>query len=283
MKNSTHGISTIALALVLAAIAAAPLLYFIKQQKNLSAAQNQIPGTIILLNGTSAAGKTSIMKALQKIYGDSYVFLLGDEFLKTYTVKHPMPKSMAENDYQHELLSALCTHAKQLSLEGKNVFVELVDFDDHYEHYCSILDCTQIVKILVYCPLDIMVDHIEQRNKVGEQEAHMISAFQQFLAIYKLQEFPNELIVDRIATNRMKYGLQMVAQEMNKLMKDAGVKEEDFETATNLFAKPFIEQYKLDTLKEIVLVPKHPWDLAVNTGIHSPEKIALIIAEYLKQ
>jgi hypothetical protein len=79
--------------------------------------------------------------------------------------------------------------------------------------------------------------------------------------MYKLQELPEEIVVDRIETSRLKYALQIAEQDM----------------------KPFVEQFKLDTLKEIVLVPKNRWDLIVNTGSNSPRKIAKTISEYLSK
>jgi hypothetical protein len=236
------------------------------------------PGAIVLLNGTSAVGKTSIVRELQKIYGDSYIALLGDEFLDTYSVTYPKPESMSDDAYQVQILSALCTRAKQLSLEGKNVFIELVQFDENYDHYCSILECEKVVKILVYCPLDIVVDRLAERNKTTDRTVELLTPLQLFTAIYKLQEFDSELIVDRIQTTRMKYALQAAAQEINMLMQEAGV-QASFEQ--DPFYKDFIKRFRLDDNKEVTLVPIRHWNLVVNSGTHTPEENAQWIAEYL--
>ena len=236
------------------------------------------PGTIVLFNGTPATGKSSIIKALQKIYGDTYVTVLGDEFVKTYSLEHPKPESMTDDTYQVQVLSALCKQVKQLSLDGKNVFAELVQFDENYDHYCSILDCEKVVKILVYCPLDIVVDRLAERNKTVDVKVDLLIPLQLFSAIYTLQESENELIVDRIQTSRMKYALQAATQEVNKLIKEAGANA-SFED--DPFYKDFTKQFTLDDAKEIVLVPTHPWDLVVNSGIHSPQEIAQTITEFL--
>ena len=67
MKNEINiGMSTLAMVALLAAIVATPLIYFIKKQKNVTAPQKSASGTIVLLNGTSAAGKTSIMESATK-------------------------------------------------------------------------------------------------------------------------------------------------------------------------------------------------------------------------
>ena|GEM_PF-1744863 len=237
------------------------------------------PGTIVLLNGTSAAGKTSIICALQKICGDAYVAMLGDDFVETYSIKHPKPESMSNDAYQVQVLSALCTHVKQLALEGKNVLVELVQFDENYEHYCSILECEKVVKILVYCPLDIMVDRLAERNKMAEHKVDLLTPLQLFTAICKLQESAHESVIDRIKTSRMNYALQAATQEINRFIKEAGV---DASFEEDPFYKDFIKRFALDDDKEITLVPIHPWDLVVNSGVHTPQENAQIIAEYLK-
>lgn len=241
-------------------------------------------GTIVLLNGTSSAGKTSIMKALQNIYGDSYSYLNGDEFADTYAVAHSMPDSMPRDEQNKQILSALFAHAKQLAISGKNVFVDVVEFDDYYDHYCSILDCKKLVKILVYCPLDVIVDRVALRNISGqEKEKRPLNlSFGQFAAIYKLQKSADEVVVDRIATSRMRYALEAAAEEVRMLMKEAGVKAEEFEANIALFKQPLVEQFNFDGNDEIVLTTRHPWDLIVNSGIKSPAEIAHIIVGYLK-
>ena len=45
----------------------------------------------------------------------------------------------------------------------------------------------------------------------------------------------------------------------------------------------FTQQFKLDTLDEITLVPQHSWDLIVNTGTHLPAEIAQIITQQIKE
>src|SRR5581483_10546273 len=143
MKIKVKGISTLTAVVLLGALVATPLTYFLVQKRFY-----RRPGTIVLLNGTSSAGKTSIMKALQNLFGDSYVAIVGDEWLETYAVEHPLPESMPRDEQQKQILSDLFVYVKKLSLEGKNVFVDVVEFDDNYDHYCSILDCTKMTKIL---------------------------------------------------------------------------------------------------------------------------------------
>jgi len=247
MKNFRSYLVLISVCFIFAGI------YFLNQQPR--------SGTIVLLNGTSSAGKTSIIKELQKIYGDSCAVVIGDDFLATYLIEHPQPISMTQDAYQRQMLRDAFLHVKQLSLHNAHVFVDFAEINA--KHYCTILDCNKVVKILVYCPLDILVDRVAERNRSGNtNETRTLSMpFGQFLNIYKLQESSDEVVVDRIKTSRIKYAVQIAEQD----------------------EKPFVEQFKLDTLKEIVLVPKQQWDLIVNTGTHSSREIAKIISVYLSK
>jgi uridine kinase len=249
-------------------------IYWLYQQSMFHPKLSTKPGMIVLLNGTSSAGKTSIVQELQKIYGDSYECIIGDEFIKTYEISHPKSESITNDMYQVQVISAMCKDAKQIALQGKNVFIELVQFDENYKNYCSILECEKIIKILVYCPLDILVDRLAKRNQAAELKVDLLTPLQLFTAIYKLQESETEPVVDQIKTNRMKYALQAATQEINKQIQEAGL-QISFEQ--DPFCKNFIKQFKLDGVKEIVIVPQHHWDLIVNTAINSPAEIAKII------
>jgi adenylylsulfate kinase-like enzyme len=246
--------------------------------KRKAAPEKTTEGTIVLLNGTTSVGKTTLTRELKKL-SNSWEALIGDEFVETYTKKHPVSESLSRNEQQQIILSALLKHAKQLSVDGKNVFVDLVEFDDHYDHYCSIIDCTKTIKVLVYCPLDTLVDRIEKRRRTDPRPLNL--AFGEFTGIYKLQESPQEKVVDRIASSRMLSALQKAKEEVRTLMQQAGVKPEDFEKNLELFAQPFVDQFKLNTRKEIVLVPKHRWDLVVNSGTHTSEELAHEIMNHI--
>jgi len=249
--------------------------------------QKSKAGTIVLFNGTSSAGKSAIIKELQKIYGDSYVDVKIDDFLREYFLKHPLPESMTNQEAKDAfspMIVAYYTHVKQLALNGKNVFVDTVQFDDKYEKYSAILGHDKVIKVLVYCPLDVIIERVAKRNQSSdENEKRSIGqAFGQFPAIYKLQESMNETVVDRIKTNRMQHAMELVDLEARQWFKESGAKQEEFEK-NEQFLNDFAQQFKLDTLKEIVLVPKHRWDLIVNTGTHSSSEIAKMISEYLSK
>ncbi len=237
-------------------------------------------GLIVLFNGTSSAGKSAIINELQGIYGPAYGVVALDDFQVAYQKEHPISASEREvmkampieklRLLFRKIHEAMYSHVKQLALQGKNVFVDTVDFDDDYDRYCAILGSEKVIKILVYCPLDVIVDRVQKRALEGSPRSLNL-VWSQFPAIYKLQESDNDVIVDRIATSRIKAKLPLVREEA-KLTPDEAVSESDF-----------VKQFKLDTRDEIVLAPKHQWDLIVNTGIHSPEEVAQEVVSFLEK
>ena len=68
--------------------------YFIIKYRN----QRQTLGSIVLFNGTSSSGKSSIIRELQKTYKD-FVVVMIDEFLPSYEIEHPIPKEMTQEEH----------------------------------------------------------------------------------------------------------------------------------------------------------------------------------------
>lgn len=244
-------------------------------------------GTIVILNGTSSAGKTSITKELQKIYGNTYAFVHGD-YVETYAyIEDPLIKA-GPMDIRNQLsFDALLHYVKTASQNGTNLIVDIVQSDDKYERDFSALKCDKLIKVLVYCPLDVIVNHVAKRNKSGieAEKRNIFQSVSQFNDIYKLEEFEYETVVDRIQTNSIKQVLCLSQQEIEfciqtewQLTEKEAIEERQ---KAKLFALEFIEQFQLDRLEEIVLVPKKPWDLILNKALYSSEECAEIIKRYL--
>src|ERR1041384_6855723 len=107
------------------------------------------PGQIVLLNGTSSAGKTSLAEAMVSESKTKYEVVSFDGFIASYRQIHPLQSDRAQ--YQSDFTLALYTHAKEKADAGKNVIIDTVEFDRNYGRYCEILDCFKVVKAIVYC------------------------------------------------------------------------------------------------------------------------------------
>jgi chloramphenicol 3-O-phosphotransferase len=234
------------------------------------------PGLIVLFNGTSSAGKTSIVKELQKIHGDSCLVISSDDFIDTYLDEHPAPDDTVPQEecleFYIKLYDSFYQHAKDRAHSGRNVFVDTIRFDDDHERYSAILDGSKLIKVLVYCPLSMIFKRVAQRNSSGgpKEQRQAFYAFDQFLYSYKLQKFEHEKVIDRIKSSDL-------LDALKRARLDAG---ED--TLNNkLVYDKLVEKFKLTTLNEVILVPEFQYDIIINSNNHTPQEIAELITRYV--
>jgi chloramphenicol 3-O phosphotransferase len=131
------------------------------------------PGTIIILNGTSSSGKTSILKALQGILEEPYVDAGLDRFLWMLPGRYLEPPlwddvlGLADRagPVGHQLVSGMHQAIAALSLIGNNVLADHVLVEPAWLYQCTELFCILPAFLIgVRCPLEVL----EQR----EQERH---------------------------------------------------------------------------------------------------------------
>lgn len=125
----------------------------------------QKKGSIILLNGTSSAGKTSLSKELQNIFEEEYCCLSLDEFsvqinqaylrlFPFFENEQPETLKIGQDIINKPKLTLLHTSIKALSAIGKNVIVDHVLFTRGLLEECvRILEGYPVVFVGVHCPL----------------------------------------------------------------------------------------------------------------------------------
>lgn len=138
-------------------------------------------GHIILLNGTSSAGKTTLAKALQTVVPDPYlhvgidtmVFALPKRYLHPplwYDVFHytwtqpgnPDTLIIEAGPLGHHLMAGLHHAVAALAQAGNNVIVDHVLLDPRWVEECACLFRNLPACFVgVYCPLDV----VEQRER----------------------------------------------------------------------------------------------------------------------
>jgi len=123
-------------------------------------------GHVILLNGTSSSGKTTIAKALQEKLTEPYMYVSIDDFFHMYPERFLNPTSREEATVLARLipavLSGLHRSVGSLAQSGNNVLVDHVLQEDEMLKECIEnwvgLD---VLFVGVKCPLEIA----EQREK----------------------------------------------------------------------------------------------------------------------
>lgn len=263
-------------------------------------------GTVILLNGTSSSGKSAILEEFCKLRSDYTPFKMDDywpaEFTKKAVALGWQKKSGIDPwlfllDYATKVagkpqldiqVRALLFadqipdyyHAiKEKITQGNNVIIDaVVESEKEFATFSTFFKNYKVHKILVYCPLDVLLQRVEERNKSGvaHEMRHAFAALEQFPQIYKVQEHTHEQVVGVLEARVIKEVLNKAIQELiDKNIPDAYV------PVLEEFKYNFIRQFKLDEQEEISIVSKNEYNAIVNTGRQYPIECAKIIINQL--
>src|SRR5690349_10483748 len=85
------------------------------------------PGTIVLLNGTSSAGKSSLAEAMVQQSKTKYEVISFDDF-RASSEQKGLIKGWGFRQYD-EVMTGLYRHVKAVADTGQNVIVDTVEFD----------------------------------------------------------------------------------------------------------------------------------------------------------
>jgi len=231
------------------------------------------PGTIILLNGTSSAGKTTLLQSLNAIY-DTYEAAHIDTYTRMHN--HGSWKTKCCNFY---------TEINETALTGKNVIVDTVLYHDNYAKYEELLTSNiynkhqriKLIKILVYCSIDSLVDHVCKRNQLPNSLDHRTvhKAFIGFLSLYTIKNATHKTLIDTIDSIQTKIALQKAISTIHP-------QAHKYLKRQNKMNQKIIHQFNLNKSEKIMLAPQHSWDLIVNTSNKTPEEVAQQIANFIQ-
>ena len=151
-------------------------------------------GTIILLNGTSSAGKTSLIKALQQVLDEPYLNAGIDKFLWMLPPRYleqplwsevfqytwpadgsPTGLTITAGPLSHRLMSGMHQAIAVLAATGNNVLADHVLLERRWLQECAeLFSDFRAFLVAVRCPLEV----VEQREKerqdrtVGQARAY---------------------------------------------------------------------------------------------------------------
>ncbi|MEZ4862014.1 MAG: AAA family ATPase [Caldilineaceae bacterium] len=158
-----------------------------------------IPGHIIILNGTSSAGKSTLAKALQTLLAapylhigiDTMVFALPKRYLNPplwqEVFRYIWPPAGSDDGLVieaaplgHQLISGLHHTVAALAQTGNNVIVDHVLLDPAWVQECAtVLGGFPALFVGVYCPLAV----VEQRER-DRQDRTLGQARAQFAKVH---------------------------------------------------------------------------------------------------
>lgn len=231
------------------------------------------PGRIVLLNGTSSAGKSSLAEAMVQESKTKYDIISFDEFRRTYEEKHRLTR-WGYKEY-NDVMVGLYRQAKAEADAGKNIIIDTVEFDRGYDTYCEILDCPKVIKAIVYCPPEHLLKRIEKRNGAGvpSNRRPVLLSFDQFVQMYKPQSSPQELVVARTSTSVLRAALVEAGQKAG----NAGRKQ------YQALYKDYVKVFGIDQDRDLVIVPKGSYDLVVNTKWNSKRENVGLLEDHMKR
>ena len=228
------------------------------------------PGNIVLFNGTSSAGKSSLAEVMVQESKTKYEVVSFDDFRRSYLKEHGL--TGLNRKQSTDFLESLYRHAKTQSEAGRNVIIDTVEFDLGYDKYCEILNCPKVIKAIVYCPLDSILKRIDARNSADEPSGRrpVLLSFQQFLQMYRLQSSPAELVVEKTTTSRIRAALV-----------EAGKKAGNSKQYEALYQQ-YVKAFGIDKDQEVVIVPNGKYDLAINPKAKTKKENVRIVEDYIK-
>ena len=130
-------------------------------------------GTIVILNGTSSSGKTSILRALQNLLEepfleagiDKFIWMLPERYLNRPLWDDVLGLGDKAGAEGHRLISGMHHTIAALSRTGSNVLADHVLVDPRWLEECArLFNDSNAFLIGVLCPLEIL----EQREKARE-------------------------------------------------------------------------------------------------------------------
>lgn len=254
-------------------------------------------GTVVFLNGTSSSGKTTALDELKKL-DYTYKILNMDDFEPGYIKAHPTTeldvldaapdsdqkakeqlKQLTEK-YNRNMFDSFYFLVRDEALKGNNILVDTILDDAEFKQLAHILQSIKTRQILLYCPLDVAVSRVMQRNAAGVPGEHrdLIQPIGHYFNLYKPQENAAEPAVDTVSSKDMK---RIFRDAIDEFMKTVSVDLKD--KATKQLEdgyKEFVQHFKLDELDKVVIVPAKQHDLILNCK-KAPQELAQEIVHFI--
>ena len=176
------------------------------------------PGTIILLNGTATAGKSSLAKAVQEAFPEPYLHLGLDTFIihvapRRYNsrgtnsvegvnlipiVKGDQPETEFRlGPFGQALMSAMHLSIAAVATNGHNVVVDYCLQDIAWmDEWVSLWAFLPVVLVHVYCPLDVLEVRAASRAGAGGDRTGAAAGVPRWQFLRGLVHCPYDLTID---------------------------------------------------------------------------------------
>jgi len=237
-------------------------------------------GRVVIFDGTSSAGKSSVIKELIPSFDSSYKVIAVDDFV-TDVFLEQKTLNLPEKDFierVNQSVDGMYDTIRSLVGQGKTIFLDTVlaglEGEKSVTYQLEKLKGLTLVMILIYCPLRTLIERIALRNAKALQEKRPGDErsfglpLKQFGSMYRRKVHNYEISLGTLSRQDADYALEASKKEF------AGNTEQ-----FNSFKEWFLSQLDLHDKQEVVLTARLKYDCIVNTGIYSPQEGAQYIKE----
>ncbi len=261
--------------------------------------------SIIILNGLSSSGKSTLATRLSKMMSDSVIVRCDEVGVdvfnriiqeKKHTIQNGAPRDLLSllyrsvpeiditslnNDISKEMYNKIKQQASQHTyVINDNAWIQQKDVDDCNEA----LQGYKMIRVFVHSSFEDLLLRVKKRNQQSNEVEHRVITlpFQDLSAMYRISE-KDEQPIDE-------WQQSAVTHFMEKLQKEFNIVEQTYhqywrDEAASFFSSlpDFFKQFKLDTQSTSKVSPTFPFDYVVNTSHESldlcAEKIVKLVTK----
>lgn len=262
---------------------------------------------IILINGTSSAGKSTVLKEFKKLCPE-YTVLQADHWFPDRLNAKAMACGWQEDSaldpwlyvynctqaegkyvFAHALRKELNNHlphfyaqALDMLQQGNAIAIDMVfDYAAMYQEFCTYFAGNTIIKVLVYCPAQTLLERVDVRNALGipAQRRTAFQSFEQFPAFFALEkENTQKQIIDLVHPPTLAKALDDAIQNLI----DENIPS-SYVPKLRQFQDYFINYFSLDNNNPLprYLIAKNDYDLIVQSGSNAAHALASQLADFV--
>lgn len=241
-----------------------------------------IMGRLIIIDGASSSGKTSVIKELMPLLGSSYQHVAVDDFVSEVFVKN-QKKPLSEKEFFTRIMQQcdlMYARIRTLITQGNNVILDTVltglEGEKSVRDTFTKLEGLPRTIVLIYCPLPLLVERIKKRNEQAMQEHRpeeirsMVLAVRQFGSIYRPVQHEGEPVLDTITHTE-------VERACTESEKEFEGNKKRFEQ----FKHELFVQLGVNEKDNVLLTPRLNYNLIIDTSKVLPHEAARLIKQRL--
>ena len=241
-------------------------------------------GRVIIFDGASSSGKSSVIKHLLPMLDDSYQSVAIDDFvtqvfIEQQTLQLPEEEFFARVDKQTDVMYK---KIRALVASGKNVILDTVlsglKGEESVKEQLEKLKGLPVTMVLVHCPLSVLIERIEKRNEQAirenkhKNERSIGTALSQFGHIYRPRTKDEESSMGYLSRKKVEDACAMAEKEWGKNI-------ERFEQ----FKAWLLSQLELKDKKTVTLTTRLKYDCIVDSSKRTPQECAQLIRKNIKK